>query len=99
MAKGKGSVPRPVKKTEYTIQFATQQAQKGWTDLVGTTRNAIVDAWDFLTRTPMASSDRNHQLKGELATVAVAGTRHDGGSTSCPVALACGATSRAAQCG
>ena len=45
-------VPRPPKKTEYEIRFATTQAQKGWTDLVATVRNAMAETWDFLTRTP-----------------------------------------------
>lgn len=77
MTKGKSDVPRPLKRAEYTIHFATRQAEKGWTDLLGTTRNAVVDAWDFLTRTPRASSERNHQLKGQLATVEREGTAHE----------------------
>lgn len=42
-----------------------------------TTRNALADAWDFLTRTPMASSPTCHQLKGSLAAVAHAGRIHE----------------------
>lgn len=69
-------VVRPRKKVEYQICFATRQAQKGWTDLLATTRNAVVDAWDFLTRTPLASSESNHPMKGELATVTRDGRAH-----------------------
>lgn len=63
------SVGRPRKRAEYELRFATGQAQKGWTDLLATTRNAVVDAWDFLTGTPLAPSESNHPMKGELSTV------------------------------
>lgn len=70
-------VPRPTKKSEYAIVFATNQARKGWLDLSATTRNALADAWDFLTRTPTASSPTCHQLKGSLATMTHAGRTHE----------------------
>ncbi|MCF6746254.1 hypothetical protein E9529_18640 [Blastococcus sp. KM273128] len=70
-------VPRPLKKVEFTVKFATRQADKGWSDLLGTTRSAVVDAWDFLTRTPKAQSEQNHPLKGPLATVVRDGTTHE----------------------
>lgn len=70
-------VPRPRKKAEYQIAFGTRQAEKGWRDLLGTTRNAVVDAWDLLTRTPREESDRNHRLKGELATVTHNGSTYE----------------------
>lgn len=60
---------RPLKKSEYEIRFATQRARKGWQDLRATTRGPLVDAWDFLTKTPTAQWAKNHPLKGELATV------------------------------
>ncbi|HEX9088390.1 MAG TPA: hypothetical protein VF867_12790 [Arthrobacter sp.] len=69
-------VPRPLKKVEFEIQFATRQAEKGWKDLLATKRNAVVDAWDFLTRTPQEESATNHQLKGDLATIAHQGRTH-----------------------
>jgi mRNA-degrading endonuclease RelE of RelBE toxin-antitoxin system len=68
---------RPRKKTEYEIRFATRQAEKSWQDLLGTQRNAIVDAWDFLTKTPMAESLTNHRMKAELATVVREGKAFD----------------------
>lgn len=64
-------VPRPLKRAEYEIRFATREAQKGWDDLVATTRNAIVDAWDFLTRTPLKRSETVHQLRSDLGYVRV----------------------------
>lgn len=72
-----GTVPRPLKRGEFRIQFATSQAAKGWEALLGTTRNALVDAWDFLTRNPQESSFRCHQLKGELARVTHHGESHE----------------------
>lgn len=51
MAKNE-KVERPTKKSEYELRFASVQAKRGWTDLKATTKNALVDSWDFLTRTP-----------------------------------------------
>jgi hypothetical protein len=68
---------RPRKKAEYRIEFASRLAEKGWQDLLATTRSGVVDAWDFLTRTPLQSSTRNHPLRGELATVVRDGRTHD----------------------
>lgn len=68
-------VPRPLKKAEFEIQFGTSQAEKGWQDLLATKRNAVVDVWDFLTKTPLDESGKNHQLKGDLSTVT-----HKGGT-------------------
>lgn len=76
MAK-KVKVERPTKRSEYDIHFASTAAQKGWRDLVATTRNPLVDAWDFLTRTPHAITPTNYPLKGELSTVVRDGVRHD----------------------
>lgn len=70
-------VERPTKKSEYEIRFASVQARKGWTDLVATTKNPLVDAWDFLTRTPELETPTNSRLKGELAQVTRNGSKHD----------------------
>lgn len=70
-------VRRPLKKAEFRLEFATRQAEKGWNDLLGTTRNAVVDAWDFLTRNPQESSARNHRLRAELSTVTRDGRIHE----------------------
>lgn len=59
---GKGElVPRPPKKIEYEIRFATTNAKRGWQDLAATIRNPLADAWDFLTRTaaPALSTTAN----------------------------------------
>jgi len=69
-------VGRPTKKIEYVIVFASRNAAKGWQDLRATQLNALVDAWDFLTRTPSELSEKCHPLKGDLARVARDGTEH-----------------------
>lgn len=65
----KAQVPRPTKKSEYTISFASVSAQKGWQDLAATIRGPLTDSWDFLTRTPTARTPANYPLKGELGTI------------------------------
>ena len=70
-------VPRPPKKTEYTIRFATSNASKGWQDLVASIRSPLADAWDFLTRTPQLRTPTNYPLRGELATVDHGGKTHE----------------------
>lgn len=72
MAK-KTRVERPPKKCEYEIRFASVSAQKGWQDLLATMKGPIVDAWDFLTRTPLEATPTNYPLKGALKTIRCAG--------------------------
>ena len=71
------AVPRPRKKAEFEIRLVTQQASKGWQDLLATTRNAVVDAWDLLSKSPAQESPRNHRLKAQLATITHDGQTHD----------------------
>ena len=59
------------------MRFATRQAESGWTDLCATTRNAMVEAWDFLTKTPAEKSETNHQMRAELAIVMRDGIAHE----------------------
>ncbi|BAH55525.1 MULTISPECIES: hypothetical protein [Rhodococcus] len=67
MSKKDGPVPRPIKRVEWHLVFATRDAAKGWTDLLATARNATVDAWDTLTREPIVETSRLYQLKGDYA--------------------------------
>jgi hypothetical protein len=76
MAKNE-KVERPTKKSEYELRFASVQAKRGWTDLKATTRNALVDSWDFLTRTPQMTTPTNYQLRGELGRLSRDGVTHD----------------------
>lgn len=66
-------VPRPTKKSEYTLKFATRSAQKGWVDLVATQRNVMVETWGFLTKTPDQVTNTNYKLKGELGNITYQG--------------------------
>ena len=59
------------------IVFGGRDTIKGWDDLKATKLNALVDAWDFLTRSPTEVSGACHQLRGDLATVSRAGVTHD----------------------
>ena len=68
MAKEEG-VPRPAKKSEYTLLFASVGAKKGWRDLVATIRNPMTDTWDFLTRSPAEHTPTNYPLRGELGVI------------------------------
>jgi len=63
------TVPRPSKTTEYEIKFDSNSAAKGWRDLYATHRNALVDAWDYLTKSPLQLSEFAYPLKSQLASV------------------------------
>ena len=75
---GRGDlVPRPLKKAEYEIRFATAKAEKAWRDLAATIRNSLVDSWDFLMRNPLAIGPTNYPLRGELGTITRDGKTHE----------------------
>lgn len=77
MGKRDETVPRPTKRSEYAIKFASTGAQKGWRDLKATIRGPLADAWDFLTRTPTRETPTNYPLRGKLARVTRDGQNHD----------------------
>ncbi len=76
MAKS-AKVERPTKKVEYELRFASVPAKRGWTDLQATIRNSLVDTWDFLTKTPRATTPTNYRLRGELGVVKRDGSTHE----------------------
>lgn len=76
MARG-NVVPRPAKKHEYTLRFASTNAEKGWRDLAATIRNPLADTFDFLTATPLLQRPDNYPLKDRLGTVARDGKTYD----------------------
>lgn len=73
----KGRVERPTKSTEHELVFATREAEVGWRDLRATQRNALADAWDYLTRQPRQRMPTVHPLRGELGTIARGGATHE----------------------
>jgi len=70
-------VQRPTKKSEFEIFFASNSAKKGWRDLNATRQNDLVEAWEYLTKSPTEPSPLNAQLRGELSQVTVAGSSFD----------------------
>lgn len=70
-------VPRPPRKTEYEIRFATVDARRGWRDLAATIRNPLTESWDFLTRTPLSTTPTNYRLRGELGVISRDGTAYE----------------------
>lgn len=70
-------VPRPARKSDFTIRFATREATVGWRDLVAVRRNALVDAWEFLTQSPFERTALNGPLRGDLATIVRDGETYD----------------------
>ncbi|ADU48588.1 hypothetical protein Intca_2078 [Intrasporangium calvum DSM 43043] len=77
MATKQGTVACPTKSTEWVIKYATSQARNGWTDMCATQKNALTDAWDYLTKKPLADESPHGRLKGDLATVTRSGVSHD----------------------
>lgn len=78
MAAKKGHLlPRPPRKSEYEVRFATTEAQKGWRDLVATIRNPMTEAWDVITRSPLTKTPTCYPLKGELGKITRGATTHE----------------------
>lgn len=75
--KTSAGVERPTKSAEYSIRFATRQATDGWRDLVATQNNAVVDAWDELTKNPRSQSPKRHPLRADLQWVTRDGKTHE----------------------
>lgn len=71
------SVRRPLKRAEYELRFANRDAQKGWSDLLATARNATTDAWEHLTVHPEQRSQRCYPLKADYATATLDGKAFD----------------------
>lgn len=68
-AKKSPEVPRPLRKSEFRILFASKQAERGWRDLVATQRNAAVNSWETLAQRPLELSTTQYPLKGTLSEV------------------------------
>ena len=76
MAGKRGSaVPRPTKANEYEIVFGSAAAERGWMDLKAVAKNALADAWDYLTAHPdQFDSSRCYRLRGDASTAVVNGS-------------------------
>ena len=74
MSKKDELVQRPLRRTEYRLEFHSHEAGKGWRDIQATAHNATVDAWDRLTRSPLEEdSARQYRLKGDYACIQYGG--------------------------
>lgn len=69
MSKRGAVVNRPLKKGEFTIEHATRSAADGWNAMLSTRRNAVVDAWEWLTSTPLEETLHNYALQGDMGFV------------------------------
>lgn len=62
-------MPRPLKRAEYEIVHISRQAEVGWRDALATSKNALVDAWERLTKEPTREDgERVYRLRGDLST-------------------------------
>jgi hypothetical protein len=60
-------VPRPAD-DPWVLRFADLRAVKGWSAIKAQSRSNLTRAWDELTADPRRVDQRQHQLKGSLAT-------------------------------
>lgn len=61
------SPARPSKTTEFKVVVSGSRVKKGWDECVRAVTNNMAQAWDQLTRTPKAVSDRQTQMKGVMS--------------------------------
>ena len=74
MVKRGEEIPRP---NPWTVKAADLRAGKGWDQLKSQFPEATDAAWVAMISDPRRTNDRQHQLKGELAEVSIAGVKHD----------------------
>src|SRR5262252_6292863 len=68
---GRGEeIPRP---RPWLVRAADRQAHKGWQHLLSSATDNLDRAWVAITSDPRNTDQRQHQLKGELGLVKVAG--------------------------
>lgn len=59
---------RPVARQEWDLVVITGDAARGWDAFAISEPTALAHAYDQLTRDPAKHSERQHRLKGSLAT-------------------------------
>lgn len=76
MAKRKERVAPPARAGEWELRFGTSEAATGWEELCKQAAGPTRAAYDALSRNPRdrTTPDRQHPLKGELASRTVGGT-------------------------
>lgn len=68
MTKRGERLARPVARQEWELVVITGEAARGWDGLAISEPTALAHAYDQLTRDPAKHSERQHRLKGSLAT-------------------------------
>jgi hypothetical protein len=71
------AVVRPLRKNEFRLVFFAKRVQKDWRDLVAVRRSLMVDAWEFLTHTPLKQTELSKKMRAELAYVSWDGKLFD----------------------
>lgn len=70
------AVPRPPKASEYEIVFGSSEAERGRRDLKAIAKNALADAWDYLTAHPARyDAARCYRLRGDASAIDLDGRR------------------------
>lgn len=69
-------VIRPLRKSDFVLRFESPKAARAWTDLLAVRRNAVVDAWEKLTSSPMTSTELCYRMTNELAVLVRNGRNH-----------------------
>ena len=65
----------PAALTGLDMVFATNEAASGWVDPCSQMLGAVRTAWDQLTSDPRRPGDRQHRMKGNLASGVYRGRR------------------------
>lgn len=65
----KNIVPRPTRKNEFKIYFESTKLSKRWLDLRATQLTNLVDAWEFLTKSPLQRTSLSYPLKNVRAPI------------------------------
>ena len=73
----KSRVPRPTKKSEYSIYFDSPKMFREWNILEGARLSNLTDAWDFLTRAPLQRTPLSKPMLGRFAFVTRDGIQYE----------------------
>jgi len=70
-------LPRPIRKDEWLIEAVNDRVAKEWCKLAAVAPNELAAACDQLSTDPIKYSNRQHRLRGDLATGTYEGTVYD----------------------
>ena len=61
------AVARPLRTSEFQVLCQGKQVLDDWNELVSSSRNAMIEAWEALANHPVQESPRQYQLRGDEA--------------------------------